>query len=96
MTVSDKIKGDLAANCRATWNAMVQAREARDLLAQLNSQWEDLVESAQQTDKLAWLDFVYDLWGKGGVTLRNEKAEWESWNPDWQIVGNGIRRRKKP
>jgi hypothetical protein len=86
----------LADNIVARLDAMRDIREAKDRLKLLEEQWEDISAELHREDVMAWIDFAYGNDPSVKVTWVKVNAEWEAKNPVWQIVNNGLRRRKEP
>lgn len=67
---------------------ILQLKEERELLY---LQWNDLSKDLKDQNESIWVEYIYF-----GEELSRAHNRWEADNPEWQISGSNVRRRKKP
>jgi len=77
----------------ARYDAMLEARLAKDRLAELLGQWMELHEEAKEANITRWFDFQFGN-DVGRPCWASVLAEWEKNNPGWTVVNNGLRKKK--
>lgn len=88
----------LAQNTEARLDASRDLREAKELLKALNSQWDDIMKEIEDHHWMVdWMEFCGIMPKEEGDTTKTQKQiieEWEAKNPQWEVIGSGLRRRK--
>ena len=86
----------MAANITARYDAMREIRDAKDRLKALESQWSDIVDEVKQQDVLVWINFCYGGAAVKTKTWEQVADEWQTANPGWKVVNNGLRKIPPP
>ena len=87
----------ISQNISARYDAMLQVREAKELIKALDSQWDDLMKEIEDGRFHEWMEFSGILTPEEGSAKKTRSdviKEWEARNPQWEITGSGLRRRK--
>lgn len=86
----------MADNLTARYDTMREIRDAKARLEELYNQWSDLAEEAQTQEPGLWWDFCYDGHDKPTPTWQKVINKWETNNPGWKVVNNGLRKIPQP